>query len=61
MNSDNKIRDELQAVCLKSELYERIRELCSGITDEQLAGVGAIALWAGQIYKEDVLYAVREA
>lgn len=51
VNNKNKIPDEIQAICLKSQLCGRAKDLCSGITDEQLVGENAVALLVGQIYK----------
>lgn len=61
MNNSNEIPDELQAICLKAQLYGRAKDLRSVITAEQLVCDGAVALLVGQIYKRDALSAVSKA
>lgn len=60
-NNRNKIPTALQAICLKSQLFERVKDLCSGVTDEQLVSEDAVSLIVGQIYKRDDLSVVSEA
>lgn len=61
INNNNNIPAALQAVCLKSHLYGRAKDLCSGITDAQLVGEESVALIVGAIYKRDALSVVSEA
>ena len=37
-SNSNKIPPALQAICLKSQLYGRAKDLCSGISEVQLTG-----------------------
>lgn len=51
----------MQAICLKSQLYGLAKDLCSGISNEQLIGDGAVDLIVGKLYQRDALTAVSEA
>lgn len=60
-SNNNKIPAALQAICLKSQLYGRAKDLCSGITDQQLTSDGAVELLVGRVYQRDALTVVSEA
>lgn len=60
-NNSDKIPSALQAPCLKSKPYGRVKYLCSGITDDQLVGENAVSLIVGAIYERDALSVVSEA
>lgn len=49
-----------KAPCLKSQFYGRVKDLCSGVTDDQLAGENALSLIEGAIYYRDALSVVSE-
>lgn len=51
----------MQAVCLKSQLYVRAKDLCSGISEAELVVEGAGNLLVGEMYQKDALSVVREA
>lgn len=57
----NKIPTALQAVCLKSQLYCRAKDLCSGIADNELTKEVAVNLIVCYIYQKDPLSVVSEA
>lgn len=60
-SNSNKIQAALQAVYLKSQLYVRAKDLCSGISDSQLTEENAVDLIVGKIYQKDALSVVNEA
>ena len=60
-SNSNKIPTALQAVCLKSKLYGRDKDLCSGIADILLTTDAAVDLIVGKIYQKDALSVVSEA
>lgn len=60
-SNSNKIPLALQAICLKSQLYGRAKDLCSGISSQQLKGNGAVDLLLGTVYQRDALTVVSEA
>ena len=60
-SNSNKIPPALQAICLKSQLYGRAKDLCSGISEVQLTGDHAVDLIVGKIYQKDALSVVSEA
>lgn len=60
-SNSNKIPTALQAICLKSQLYGRAKDLCSGISDGQLTAEDAVNHIVGKIYQKDALSVVSEA
>lgn len=60
-SNSNMIPTALQAVCLKSQLYGRAKDLCSGISEAELVAEGAVDLLVGEIYQKDALTVVSEA
>lgn len=60
-NNNNKIPGNLQGICLKSQLFGRAIDLCSGITAEQLSGENGVDLIVNAIYKRDGLSVISEA
>ena len=60
-SNSNQIPTALQAICLKSQLFGRAKDLCSGIPDDQLVGDDAVNLIVGNIYQIDALTVVSEA
>ena len=60
-SNSNKIPQALQAIFLKSKLFCRPKDLCSGISDDQLVGNNAVNLIVGNIYQRDALTVVSEA
>ncbi len=59
--NNNKIPVALQAICLKSQLFGRAKDLCAGITSDQLNGIEGVNRIVNAIYKRDALSVVSEA
>lgn len=53
--NSNKIPSNLRAICLKSQLYRRAKDLCSVISDEELLGDDGVQLISESIYHLDAL------
>lgn len=60
-SNSNKIHTALQAVCLKSKVCVQAKDLCSGVTESELTGEGAVNLIVGKIYRKYDLSFVSEA
>ena len=60
-SNNNKIPAGLSAICLKSQLFGRAKDLCSGITNAQLLGDDGVKLIVESIYQRDALSVVSEA
>ncbi len=60
-NNSNKIPSNLRAICLKSQLYGRAKDLCSGIADESLLDADGVQKIVHCIYQRDALSVVSEA
>lgn len=58
--NSNKIPANLQAICLKAQLFGRAKDLCSGITDQQLHPEQGVDLIMNAIYKRDAISVVSE-
>ena len=59
--NSNKIPTGLRAICLNSQLYGGAKELCSGISDEQLLTTEGVKSIVDCIYQRDALSVVSEA
>lgn len=59
--NSSKINAAFQAACLTSQLYGRAKDLCSGISDEELTNERAIDLLVESVYRRAALTAVSEA
>lgn len=60
-NNSTKIPTRLRALCLKSQLFGRAADLCSGIDDESLTTTEGVKLIVDCIYQRDALSVVSEA
>lgn len=60
-NNNNKIPPNLQAICLKSQLFGRAKDLCSGISNTDLNTENGVDLIVNSIHKRDSLSVVSEA
>ena len=60
-SNSNKIPEKLRAICLKSQLFGRAKDLCSGITNEELLGDDGVKKITEAIYQRDALSVVSEA
>lgn len=60
-SNSNKIPANLRAICLKSQLYGRAKDLCSRISDEQLLDFNGVKLNVECIYPRDALTVISEA
>ena len=60
-NNSNKIPSNLQAICLKSQLFGRAIDLCSGITNTELSSEDGVSKIVNAIYQRDGLSVVSEA
>lgn len=61
VNNSNKIPENLQAICLKSQLFGRAIDLCSGISNTELSSDDGVSKIVNAIYQRDGLSVVSEA
>lgn len=52
--NSNKIPDQVQDICLKSQLFDRTKDFCSIKTDEQLQSDDGVDLAVNTIHKREV-------
>lgn len=60
-NNSNKIPGNLQAICLKSQLFGRAIDLCSGITITELSSEEGVSKVVNVMYQIDGFSVVSEA